>query len=95
MARKRCSDEDVVRLLREIELHLASGHDVASACRSAGVSVPTYYSWRRRFGGMGKSQMSELKALGKENERLKKIVATLELDKLILKESLDFLKPRV
>ena len=43
---------------------------------------------------MGKSQLAELKALQKENERLKKIVATLELDKLILKESLDFLKPK-
>ncbi len=94
MARKRYSDEDVLRLLREIELNLASGQDVASACRSAGISDATYYKWRKRFGGMGKSQLSELKALEKENERLKKIVATLELDKLILKESLDYLKPR-
>jgi len=94
MARKRYSDEDVLRLLREIELNLASGHDVASACRTAGVSDTTYYNWRKRFGGMGKSQLSEMKALEKENERLKNIVATLELDKLILKESLDYLKPR-
>ena len=94
MARKRYSDEDVLRLLREIELSLASGSDVASACRSAGVSDATYYTWRKRFGGMGKSQLAELKALQKENGRLKKIVATLELDKLILKESLDFLKPK-
>ena len=94
MARKRHSDEDVLRLLREIELNLASGSDVASACRSACVSDATYYKWRKRFGGMGKSQLAELKALQKENERLKKIVATLELDKLILKESLDFLKPK-
>ena len=62
-ARKRYSDEDVLRLLREIELNLASGHDVASACRSAGVSDATYYNWRKRFGGMGKSQLSEMKAL--------------------------------
>lgn len=94
MARKRPSDEDVLRLLREIELSLASGSDVASACRSAGVSDATYYKWRKRFGGMGKSQFAELKALQKDNERLKKIVATLELDKLILKESLDFLKSK-
>lgn len=59
MARKRYSDEDCLRLLREIELQLA-----------------------------------EMKALEKENRRLKKIVAELELDKLVLKESLDFLKPR-
>ncbi|MEW7010042.1 transposase [Lentilitoribacter sp. EG35] len=95
MARKRYSDEDVLRLLREIELNLASGSDVASACRSAGVSDATYYNWRKRFGGMAKSQLSEMKALEKENGRLKKIVAELELDKLILRESLDFLKPKV
>jgi putative transposase len=94
MARKRYSDEDILKLLREIELHLASGSDVVTACRSVGVSDATYYNWRKRFGGMGKSQLAELRALEKENTRLKKIVAELELDKLILKESLDFLKPK-
>jgi putative transposase len=94
MARKRYSDEDILKLLREIELNLASGNDVVSACRSVGISDATYYNWRKRFGGMGRSQLSELKALEKENGRLKKIVAELELDKLILKESLDFLKPK-
>ena len=94
MARKRYSDEDILKLLREIELHLSSGSDVPAACREAGISDATYYNWRKRFGGMGRSQLSELKALEKENKRLKKIVAELELDKLILKESLDFLKPK-
>ena len=94
MARKRHSDEDVLKLLREIELRLADGDDVRAACRSVGVSDATYYNWRRRFGGMSKSQLSELRSLEKENARLKKIVAELELDKLILKESLNHLKPR-
>jgi len=94
MARKRHSDEDILRLLREIEVHLSGGLDVASACRKAGVSDATYYTWRKKFGGMGRSQLSEMKALQKENDRLKKIVAELELDKLILKESLDYLKPK-
>lgn len=94
MARKRFSDEDVLKLLREIELKLTAGDDVASACRSVGISDATYYNWRKRFGGMGRSQLSELKSLEKENARLKKIVAELELDKLILKESLNHLKPR-
>lgn len=94
MARKRHSDEDVLKLLREIELKLTAGFDVASACRSVGISDATYYNWRRRFGGMGRSQLSEMKSLEKENARLKKIVAELELDKLILKESLNHLKPR-
>jgi putative transposase len=75
----------------------------ARAGRSDGISDPTSYHWRKRFGGMVKSQLSEMKALEKENTRLKKVslggasfacramVAELELDKLILKESLDFL----
>jgi putative transposase len=94
MARKRYSDEDILKLLREIEVRLASGSDVATACRAAGISDATYYTWRKKFGGMARSQLSEMKALEKENQRLKKIVADLELDKLILKESLDFLKPK-
>jgi putative transposase len=95
MARKRHSDEDILKLLREIEVHLASGSDVATACRAAGISDATYYTWRKRFGGAARSQLSELRALEKENQRLKRIVTDLELDRLILKESLDFLKPRV
>jgi len=94
MARKRYSDEDCLKLLREIELHLSAGSDVVTACRSAGISDATYYAWRKKFGGMGRSQLSELKSLQKENGRLKRIVANLELDKLILKESLDYLKSK-
>mgnify|MGYP000586015283 CR=1 FL=1 len=95
MARKRYSDEDVLNLLRQIELSLASGKSIESACRSVGVGAGTYYNWRKKYGGMGKSQLQELKGLEKENGRLKRIVADLELDKLILKESLDYLKPKV
>lgn len=94
MARKRHSDEDVLKLLREVEVKLAGGNEVASACRGVGISDATYYSWRKRFGGMGRSQLSEMRTLEKENARLEKIVAKLELDKLILKESLNHLKPR-
>ena len=94
VARKRYSDEDILKLLREIELKLAEGSDVQTACRAVGVSDASYYNWRWRFGGMARSQLSELRGLEKENARLKKIVAELELDKLILKESLNHLKPR-
>ena len=94
MARKRHSDEDALRILREIDVHLHDGMDVSRACRQAGISSPTYYHWRKKFGGLGRPQLSEMKALKKENERLKKIVADLQLDKLILKESLDHLKPK-
>ncbi|MDA9995016.1 transposase [Planktomarina temperata] len=95
MARKRYSDEDALKLLREIDVHLHDGLDVVSACRKAGISDKTYHYWRKKFGGLGRPQLSEMKALKKENERLKKIVADLQLDKLILKESLDYLKPKV
>lgn len=52
------------------------------------------YTWRKRYGGMAKSQLAEFKTLEKENARLKRIVTDLELDKLILKETLDYLKPK-
>ena len=70
MARKRYSDEDIPKLLREIELNLDSGQDVASECRSVGVSDATYYNWRKWFCGMGRSQLPELKAPQKQNGRL-------------------------
>ena len=95
MARKRHSDEDCLRILRQVELDLAGRADVAKACRTAGISDATYYTWRKKFGGMARPQLTELKTLEKENQRLKRIVADLELDKLILKESLDFLKPKI
>ena len=94
MARKRYSDEDVLKLLREINVHLHYGLDVVSACRKAGISDKSYYYWRKKFGGLSRSQVSEKKSLKKENERLKMIVADLQLDKLLLKDSLDHLKPR-
>ena len=94
MARKGCNDEDILKSLRKIEVHFHGGMNVASACRTAGISDKTYYGWRKRYGGIGLTKLSEFKALEKENHRLKKILAELELDKLILKESLDYLKPR-
>ncbi|MEP0521123.1 MAG: transposase [Hyphomicrobiales bacterium] len=95
MARKRYSDENALKILREIDIHLHNALDVVSACRKAGISDKTYCYWRKKFGGLGRPQLSEMKALKKENERLKEIVADLQLDKLILKESLDYLKPKV
>ncbi|WP_052249556.1 transposase [Tateyamaria sp. ANG-S1] len=63
MARKRHSDEDILKVLREIELKLTAGDDVASAYRGVGIRGATYYNWRKRFGGMGRSQLSEMKSL--------------------------------
>ena len=90
MKSSRFTETQTVSILKEAD----AGGKVKDICRRHGISDATYYNWRRRFGGMGKSQLSELRSLEKENARLKKIVAELELDKLILKESLNYLKPR-
>ena len=90
MKRSRFSESQIVAILKEAD----AGMKVSEICRKHGISDATYYNWRRRFGGMARSQLSELRNLEKENARLKKIVAELELDKLILKESLNHLKPR-
>ena len=85
MARKRNSYEDVLKLLREIDVYLRDGLDVVSACRKAGISDKSYYYWRKKFGNMRRSELSEMRALRKENECVKKIVVDLQLDKVILK----------
>ena len=58
MARKRYSDEDVLKLLREIDIYLHDGLEVVSACRKAGMSDKTYCYWRKKFGGLSRSQVS-------------------------------------
>ena len=85
MARKRNSYEDVLKLLREIDVYLRDGLDVVSACRKAGISDKSYYYWRKKFGNMRRSELSEMRALRIENECVKKIVVDLQLDKVILK----------
>ena len=74
LERKRHLDEDALRVLREIEVHLHDGLDIVSSCRKARVSDKIYYRWRKKFGGMERSQLSEMRALGKKNEGLKKIL---------------------
>ena len=60
MARKRYWDEDALKVLREIDVHLHDGLDVMSACRKAEISDKTYYYWRKKFGGLGRPQLSEM-----------------------------------
>jgi len=69
------------RILRQVELDLATSADVAKACRTAGITDATHYTWRKKFGWMTMPQLTELKALEKENKRLKEVVVDLELDK--------------
>ena len=92
MNRKRYSDEDLLNLLRQVDLSLVSGSSVETACPSAGISDAAYCIWRKRHGG---SHPQGLKSLEKEKIQFKRIVADFELDKLTLKERLHYLKPRV
>ena len=89
MAQKRFSPEQIIGMLREAEVRLSKGEKIKSICRSLGITEQTYYRWRKDYGGMKVSQAKRLKELEKENGRLKKAVAELTLDKLILKEALE------
>ncbi len=88
MARKRFKPEQIIHMLREAEIKLASGSTIGEVCRSLGITEQTYYRWRKSYGGMQVSQAKKLKALEQENARLKKLVADQALDKAILEEAL-------
>ncbi len=87
MSRKRFSVEQNINQLREAEVLLAQGQTVGDICRGIGVSEQSYYRWRREYGGLKIDQARRLKDLEQENTRLKRAVAELTLDKLILKEA--------
>jgi transposase-like protein len=74
-------------MLREAEVGLAQGQTAAQVCRSLGIAEQTFYRWRREYGGLKIEQARRLKALEQENARLKRAVAELTLDKLILQEA--------
>jgi transposase-like protein len=86
-ARKRFTAEEIIGKLREAEVALANGKRLADVCRQLGVTEVTYYRWRREFGGLKVDQARRLKDLERENARLRRAVADLTLDKLILKEA--------
>lgn len=88
MAKKqRHTPEQVISKLREAEVKLAKGTAVGQVCKDLGVTEPTYYRWRKEYGGMKLDQARRLKDLEKENARLKRLLAEAELDKAILKEA--------
>jgi transposase-like protein len=88
MQRKRHSPEQIIRKLREAELDLAGGASVADVCKKLGVSEQTYSRWRTQYGGLKADDRKRLKELETENQRLKRAVAELTLDKQILQETL-------
>ena len=87
MPRQRHKPEEIVAKLRQVDVLVAQGRSVADAIRSIGVTEVTYYRWRREFGGLKTDQVKRLKELEAENARLRRAVAELTLDKLILKEA--------
>lgn len=89
MSRKKYTPEQVISHLRTIEMLIGRGKTTQQACREAQITEQTYYRWRKEYGGMQTSQAKKLKLLEQENTRLKKAVAELTLDKLILKEAVE------
>ena len=87
MSRKRHKPEEIVAKLRQVDVLVSQGQSVADAIRAISVTEVTYYRWRQEHGGLKSDQVKRLKELETENQRLRKAVADLTLDKLILKEA--------
>ena len=85
--KKRYSVEEIVSKLRQADVGLGKGLRVPDVCRELGISEQTYYRWRQKYGGMAPDMAKQLKALEKENGRLKRLVADQALDIQILKEA--------
>ena len=87
MPRKRHQPEEIIAKLRQVDVLIGQGSPVVDAVRAIGVTTLTYDRWRREFGGLKSDQVRKLKDLEAENVRLRKAVADLTLDKLILAEA--------
>jgi len=86
MVKKGYTPEQIINKLREAEILLNQGSTVGEASRKIGVTEQTYYRWRKEYGGLRIEQAKKLKTMEKENARLKKLVADISLDNVILKE---------
>jgi len=87
MAKRNYKPEEIVSKLRQADVLLAQGTKVPDVVRTLGVTQVTYYRWRREFGGLQTDQIKRMKDLELENQRLRKAVSDLTLDKLILAEA--------
>ncbi|ACB81969.1 transposase IS3/IS911 family protein [Methylorubrum populi BJ001] len=87
MGTKWHKPEDVVAKLRQVDVLVSQGQSVAEAIRAIGVTEVTYYRWRKEYGGLKSDQVRRMKDLEVENQRLRKAIADLTLDKLILQEA--------
>lgn len=86
MAKRKYSSEEVIHKLREADVLLGQGKTILEVVKQLGVTDQTYYRWRKAYGGMKVDQAKRLKDLETENARLRRAVAELTVDKLILKE---------
>ena len=86
MSIQKNKPEQIVTVLRQIEVQIANGKKVPQACKEAGIHTQTYYRWRKEYGGLKLDQAKRLKDLGKENARLKRLVAELSLEKQVLRD---------
>ena len=87
MGAKRYSTEQIIVKLREAEIEMGPGVRVPEVCRKLGISEQTFYRWRKRYGGLDRSEVRRLKSLEQENARLKKLLAESMIDNAILKEA--------
>ncbi|HKW88787.1 MAG TPA: transposase, partial [Candidatus Acidoferrales bacterium] len=81
MPMMRYKPEQIVTLLRQIEVAVANGKTTPQACKEAQITTQTYYRWRKEYGGLKLDQAKRLKELEKENSKLKRLVAELSLEK--------------
>ena len=79
MAQRGHSEEEILRVLREAE----SGETVVEVCRKHGISQQTFYLWKKKYAGLGLSELRELRQLREENAKLKRLVSELSLEKLV------------
>ena len=82
MRRSRFSEEEIIGILRDQEAGMAT----AEVCRKHGISQPTFYAWKAKFGGMSVSDAKRVRQLEAENTRLKKLLAEAMLDNAVLKD---------
>jgi len=86
MPNQRYKPEQIVTMLRQIEVGIANGKTTPQACKEVAITVQTFYRWGKEYGGLKMDQAKRLKELEKENGKLKRLVAELSLDKQILKD---------
>jgi putative transposase len=86
MPMKRYKPEQIVTILRQVEVAVANGKTAPQACKEAEITAQTYYRWRKEYGGLKVEQAKRMKEMEKENSRLKRLVAELSLEKQVLKD---------